>query len=177
MKLKSYYSPTRDAKLKQTVQIRLAADAAPAAPFVALGDVIHEPVDDNLSGAQKTDISHVLFQHVQEQVYKQFGIQDMGLINIVYSGGFKVLNSVYVDQGANRLGLGIENTITVRLNPTDATTDGVVFNVDVPELVTVTANTGNGVFKFKGIKKGWVNIRVRVKGTQFEQIVPVEFSE
>lgn len=30
MKLKSYYNPTRDARLTQTVQIRLAADAAPA---------------------------------------------------------------------------------------------------------------------------------------------------
>ena len=32
MKLKSYYNPTRDARLTQTVQIRLAADAAPALP-------------------------------------------------------------------------------------------------------------------------------------------------
>ena len=97
MKLKSYFNPTRDARLVQTVEVRLAADAAPASPFVLLGDLIHEPVDDNLSGAQKHDVSHVIFQHVQEQVFLKHQIQDMQRIRITIGGAFKLLDRVFVD--------------------------------------------------------------------------------
>lgn len=175
MKLKSYFNPTRDAKLRQIVQVRLATDAAPAAPFVLLGDIIHEPVDDNASGMQKHDISHVIFQHVQEQVYLQHQLQDMGRINITVGGAFKLLERVYVDQSKNRLGVNEETTINVRLIPTDATTDGVKFQVSNPDLVTITANTGNGTFKFRGNQKGEFFVRVRVG--QFEQNIPYEVTE
>lgn len=170
MKLKSYYNPTI-----QTVQVRLAADAAPAAPYVALGDLIHEPVDDNASGMQKHDISHVLFQHVQEQLYLQHDLQDMQLITIIFGGNFKPLQRVYVDQGKNRLGYNEEATITVTLDPVDATNDGISFKVSNPDLVTVTANTGNGVFKFRGPNKGEFFVRVRVGN--FEQTIPFEITE
>ena len=163
MKLKSYYNPTRDALLRQVVQIRLASDAAPAAPFVLLGDLTHEPVDDNLSGAQKHDVSHAIFQHVQEQVYLKHQIQD------------KLLERVYVDQSKNRLGVNEETTINVRLIPADATTDGVKFKVSNPDLVTVTADTGNGTFKFRGNQKGEFFVRVRVG--MFEQNIPYEVTE
>lgn len=170
MKLKSYYNPTI-----QTVQVRLAADAAPASPYVALGDLIHEPVDDNASGMQKHDVSHVIFQHVQEQLYLQHDLQDMQLISITFGGNFKPLQRVYVDQGKNRLGYNEEATITVTLDPVDATTDGITFKVSNPDLVTVTANTGNGVFKFRGPNKGEFFIRVRVGN--FEQNIPFEITE
>lgn len=175
MKLKSYFNPTRDALLRQVVQIRLATDAAPAAPFVLLGDLTHEPVDDNLSGAQKHDVSHAIFQHVQEQVYLKHQIQDMQRINITTGGGFKLLERVFVDQAANRLGVNEETTINVRLTPADATTDGVKFKVSNPDLVTITADTGNGTFKFRGNQKGEFFVRVRVG--QFEQNIPYEVTE
>lgn len=170
MKLKSYFNPTT-----REAQVRLAADAAPAAPFVALGDVTHEPVDDNASGMQKHDISHVIYQHIQERLYLQFGLQDMQIIKITYGGNFKVLKRVYVDQGMNRLGYGIENTVTVTLDPLDATNDGITFTPSNPDLVTVVANTGNGVYKFKGANKGEFFLKVRVGS--FEQNIPFEFSD
>lgn len=175
MKLKSYFNPTRDARLVQTVEVRLAADAAPASPFVLLGDLIHEPVDDNLSGAQKHSVSHVIFQHVQEQVFLKHKIQDMQRIRITIGGAFKLLDRVFVDQGQNRLGVNEETTISVRLFPADATTDGVHFSVSNPALVTVTADTGNGTFKFRGNQKGEFFVRVRVNG--FEQNIPYEVTE
>lgn len=170
MKLKSYYNPTT-----RVVQVRLAADAAPAAPFVALGDVTHEPVDDNASGMQKQSLNHVLFQHIQERLYVQLDIQDMQLINITYGGNLKPLQRVFVDQGINRLGYNIENTVRVTLDPADATTDGITFTPSNPGLVTVVANTGNGVYKFKGANKGEFFLKVRVGA--FEQNIPFEFSD
>lgn len=175
MKLKSYINLTRDTKLKQTVQIRLAADAAPASPFVLLGDIIHEPVDDNLSGAQLTDVSHVIFQHVQEQVYLKHQLQDMGLINITNGGTFKLVERVFVDQGKNRLGYNEEATIKVTVSPADATHDAITFKVSNPDLVTVTSDTGNGTFKFRGPSKGEFFVTVRMNG--FEQVIPYEISE
>lgn len=177
MKLKSYFDPTRDARLIQTVEVRLAADPAPASPFVLLGDLIHEPVDDNLSGAQKHDVSHVIFQHVQEQVFLKHKLQDMQRIKIVNAGAFKLVDRVLVDQEANRLGINVPSTITVKTTPSDATTDGVVFTVSNPDLVDIVANTGNGVFTFKGKSKGEVFIHVHVKGTSFNQSFPYEFTE
>lgn len=170
MKLKSYYNPAI-----QTVQVRMAADAAPAAPYVALGDLIHEPVDDNASGMQKHAISHVIYQHVQEQLYLQHDLQDMQLISIIFGGNYKPLQRVYVDQGQNRLGYNVENTITVTLDPVDATNDGVTFKVSNPDLVVVIANTGNGIFKFRGPNKGEFFVRVRVGN--FEQTIPFEITE
>ena len=175
MKLKSYFNPTRDARLVQTVEVRLAADPAPDSPFVLLGDLIHEPVDDNLSGAQKHDVSHVIFQHVQEQVFLKHQIQDMQRIRITIGGAFKLLDRVFVDQGQNRLGVNEETTINVRLIPADATNDGVQFQVSNPDLVTITADTGDGTFKFRGNQKGEFFVRVRVNG--FEQNIPYEVTE
>lgn len=170
MKLKSYYNPTT-----RVVEVRLAADAAPAAPFVALGDVTHEPVDDNTSGMQKQSLNHVLFQHIQERLYVQLDIQDMQLINITYGGNFKPLQRVFVDQGINRLGYNIENTVRVTLDPADATTDGITFTPSNPDLVTVVANTGNGMYTFKGPNKGEFFLKVRVNN--FEQNIPFEISD
>lgn len=170
MKLKSYFNATT-----REAQVRLAADAAPAAPFVALGDVTHEPVDDNASGMQKHDISHVLYQHIQERLYLQFGLQDMQIIKITYGGNFKVLQRVFVDLGINRLGYNVENTVTVTLDPVDATNDGITFTPSNPDLVTVVANTGNGVYTFKGPNKGAFFLKVRVNN--FEQNIPFEITE
>lgn len=170
MKLKSYFNATT-----REAQVRLAADAAPAAPFVALGDVTHEPVDDNASGMQKHDISHILYQHIQERLYLQFGLQDMQIIKITYGGNFKVLQRVFVDQGINRLGYNVENTVTVTLDPVDATNDGITFTPSNPDLVTVVANTGNGVYTFKGPNKGEFFLRVRVGF--FEQNIPFEITD
>lgn len=170
MKLKSFYNPTT-----HEVRVQLAADAAPAAPFVALGDVIHEPVDDNASGMQKHDISHVIYQHVQEQLYLQHKQENMQIVKITYSGNFKPLQRVLVDQGKNRLGYNEEATIKVTLDPVDATTDGIKFKVSNPDLVVITSDTGNGTFKFRGPNKGKFFVRVRVG--HFEQNIPFEITE
>lgn len=174
MKLKSYISNGAGANQVREVQIRLAADASPGAGYTLLGNVTHEPVDDNASGMQKTDIAHVIYQHVQEQVYLLYKLQDMQRIKITTGGGFKLLQRVLVDQGLNRLAIGQEGQIKVTLVPSDATTDGVNFQVSNPALVTGTSQVGN-VFKFTGTGKGEVFIRVRVGA--FEQNIPVEFSE
>lgn len=87
MKLKSYFDPSRNSKLVQTVQIRMAEDDAPSSPFVLLGELNHEP-GDNASGMQKQCISHAIYSHVQEQVYLKQGIQDMQRISITHAGTF-----------------------------------------------------------------------------------------
>ena len=63
----------------------------------------------------------------------------------------------------------------MRLIPADATNDGVQFQVSNPDLVTITADTGNGTFKFRGNQKGEFFVRVRVNG--FEQNIPYEVTE
>lgn len=176
MKLKSYFNPTRDSNLMQDVQVRLAADAAPASPYVALGEIDHDIDDDNLSGAQNTNISHVVFQHVQEALYKQHGIQDMQRIRITFGGGYVALKRVLIDQGANRLGYNEETTITVSLDPVNATHDPITFEVSNPDLVEILADDGDGVFTFRGPGKGEFFVTVRV-GEAYEQTFPYEISE
>lgn len=175
MKLKSYFNPTRDANLVQSVQIRLAGDAAPAAPYVLLGALTHEPVDDNLSGAQLQSVSHAIYQHVQEQLFVQQHLQDMQKIKISYGGNFKPINRVLVSQEANRIGYNEQTTISVGLDPVDATNDGITFSVSNPGLVSITSNTGNGVFSFIGLSKGEFFVTVRTNG--FEQVIPFEITE
>lgn len=177
MKLKSYINLTPDSNLMRTVEVRLAGDAAPASPFVLLGDLTHEEGTDNASGMQKHTVSHAIYSHVQEQVYLKHKLQDMQRIKIVNAGAFKLVDRVLVDQEANRLGINVPSTITVKTTPSDATTDGVVFTVSNPDLVDIVANTGNGVFTFKGKSKGEVFIHVHVKGTSFNQSFPYEFTE
>lgn len=174
MKLKSYISNTAGANQVREVRVVLATDASPGAGWTLLGNITHEPVDDNASGHQKHDISHVIYQHVQEQVYLQLKLQDMQRINITHGGEFKLLERVLVDQGENRLGIGFEHTIKVSLVPTDATTDGVSFWVS-QEGVIEEISHANGQFKFKTIAKGETTVRIRVGN--FEQVVPIEVTE
>ncbi|QHJ81339.1 MAG: hypothetical protein [Bacteriophage sp.] len=169
MKLTAYYAAATSA-----VQVRLTADAAPGGAFVKLIDIVHEPLD-NLPGAEGRDVSHVIYQHVQEALYRLHGVQNMQLITITTGGAYIPIQRVFVDQGINRLGYGIENTVTVTLDPENATNDGVSFTPSNPGLVTVVANTGNGVYTFKGANKGEFFLKVRV-GT-FEQNIPFEFSD
>lgn len=174
MKLKSYFNPTRDSRLSQTVEVRLATDAAPNAPFVLLGDLIHEE-GDNASGHQKHSVSHAIFAHVQEQVFLKHELQDMQRIRITTGGAFKLLNRIMVDPGVTRNYVGAEHTVTVTLDPTGATTNGVKFKFSNPSLVTVLANTGNGVIKFKSLMKGELLLEVTVDNIY--QTIPFLFSE
>lgn len=177
MKLKSYISNTAGLNQVREVRVVLAADASPGAGWTLLGDLIHEPVDDNASGMQKHDVSHVIYQHVQEQVYLKQGLQDMQRIKITFGGNFKPLVSVHVDQGENRLGIGKTATIKVTTVPANATHDGIVFAISNPELVDNIVNAGDGVLKFDSVGKGEIFVRVRVKGSSFEQLIPFEFTE
>jgi len=169
MKLTAYYDAATNA-----VQVRMTTDAAPGGAYVKLVDIVHEALD-NLPGAEGRSISHRIYQHIQDALYLNHGVQNMQLITISTAGTYVALQRVFVDQGMNRLGYGIENTVTVTLDPANATNDGITFVVSNPDLVTVVANTGNGVFTFKGPNKGNVFIRVRVN--DFEQNIPVEFTD
>lgn len=169
MKLTAYYAAATNA-----VQVRLTTDAAPGGAYVKLVDIVHEALD-NLPGAEGRKVSHVIYQHIQDALNRDFGVQNMQLITISTGGSYVALRRVFVDQGKNRLGYGIENTVTVTLDPANATNDGISFTVSNPSLVTVVANTGNGVFTFKGPNKGEVFIKVRVN--DFEQNIPVEFTD
>lgn len=169
MKLRSYYNPT--AKI---AEVRLQADAAPAAPFVLLGDIIHE-ADDNASGMQKMAISHVIFQHVQEQLYLQYGEQNMQSVTITNGGTFVMIKRVLVNRDQNRVGIGHSNTISVTFDPVDASHDPVQFMVSNPDLIDIVSNTGNGVLTFRNKGKGELFIKVRTTG--YEQDFPYEFDE
>lgn len=173
MKLKSYFSPTRDAHLIQTVEVRLAADPAPDSPFVLLGDLIHEPVDDNLSGAQKHSVSHVIFQHVQEQVFLKHQLQDMGKIRITTGGAFKLPTRMFVSVGARVVDLADPILIDVTVEPVGATIDGYFITAENPALVTITTTTaGKYSVKFKG--EGETILTVGIANSPFEQMIPIQ---
>ncbi len=174
MKLRSYFNPTVDSDKMRTVQIRVQGDAAPAAPFVALGNINHE-VPDNASGMQMVDVSHAIYNHVQEQLYRQHGIQDMQKIKLTHAGSFNLINRVIVNRGLTRLGIGHESTISVAFDPSNATHDAVKFTVSNPDLVDIVSNTGDGTFTFRNKGKG--ELFVRVKTTGYEQSFPYEFDE
>ena len=167
MKLKSYYNP-----LTHEAQVRLATDAAADSPFVLLGTVTHEPNDDNASGMQKHNISHVIFQHIQEQLYLQKGLQDMQIVKITYGGAAKPVEYFTVDPAAFVLGVGVEATMTVKVWPEGALFDGYEIKPDNADLIEVVSNTA-GVYKFKGKGMGQTWLRVRILGTGHEQRVPV----
>lgn len=174
MKLRSYYSPTTDAKLNRVVQIQLQSDAAPAAPFVLLGDINHEE-PDNANGMQRYSINHAIYQHVQEQLYRQHGIQDMQRVDITHAGGFVLIERVVVDTGNNHVAVGEETTITVSFVPANATHDPVQFTISNPELVEDVVDAGDGVLKFTNKSKGEVFVEVRTNG--YTQRFPFIFDE
>ena len=167
MKLKSYFNPTT-----YEAQVRMAADAAPAAPFVLLGDVTHEPNDDNASGMQKKNVSHVIFQHIQEQVYLKHNLQDMQAIKITYGGTAKPVTGFTVDPASFVLVVGKEATMTVKVAPAGALYDGIEIKPDNADLIEVVSNAA-GVYKFKGKGMGQTWLRIRILGTGHEQRVPV----
>lgn len=170
MKLTAYFSASTN-----VVQVRLTTDAAPGGTFVKLVDIVHEPADDSLPGATQHDVSHVIYQHVRDALYLEHGVQNMQIIIITTGGGYVALERVFVDQGINRLGYNVENTVTVTLDPVNATNDGVKFSVSNPDLVEILSDTGNGVFTFKAPNKGEFFLRVRVGF--FEQNIPFEITE
>lgn len=174
MKLRSYFNPNADANMMRTVQIRLQSDAAPAAPFVLLGDINHE-VPDNASGMQQQAVSHVIYQHVQELLYREQGIQDMQRIKLTHAGGFVLVQRVFVDRGDPRVGIGHTSTIKVTFEPANATHDPVQFMVSNPGLIEVISNTGNGELTFKNLAKGELFIQVKTNG--YSQNFPYEFDE
>lgn len=173
MKLKSYINLTKDSNLSVEVQVRLAADAAPAAPFVLLGTLTHEPVDDNLSGAQKHSVSHVIFQHVQEQVFLKHQLQDMGKIRITTGGAFKLPTRMFVSVGARVVDLADPVLIDVTVEPVAATIDGYFLTAENPALVKITVvSPGKYSVSFTG--EGETILTVGIANTPFEQMIPIQ---
>ena len=172
MKLKSYFNPTRDANLNQVVEIRNTGDAAPASPFVLLGELVHEG-GDNTSGMQKISINHAIYSHVQEQLYLKHKIQDMQKIKLTHGGTFKLVESFTVDRGQTSVKPGEKITLQAKVVPADATHDGFYVTSHNPELVTITDKT-NGKFEvvFKG--DGVAILTLGIIGTQFEVLIPTE---
>lgn len=173
MKLKSYFNPTPDANLCLTVQVRLATDDAPAAPFVALGDLTHEPPTDNASGMQNLSVSHAVYQHVQEQVYLQKKIQDMQKIKITTGGTFKLLESMYVQKSQSLIKPGETVELTVKVEPADATIDGYFCTVENPALGTVVAGD-DGLFTITMPEEGQTIVKIGLKNTDLFELVPIE---
>lgn len=171
MKLKSYFNPTT-----RVVEVRLLADAAPAAPFVVLGDLTHEETNDNASGMQKHAISHVIYQHVQEALYKQHQVQDMQRITIKNAGAFRLLESLHVDAGQTSVKPTEKITIKITPVPANATVDGYYVIANDPSLVTITDKTG-GVFEAVFASANNTILRVGVKNANFEQLIPIEALE
>ena len=65
--------------ISKTVRLLNVGDAVPSG-FVSLGQMVHEdPNDNHIDFA----VSHVWFQHVQEALYKAYGIQDMAAVTIL----------------------------------------------------------------------------------------------
>lgn len=151
MKLKSYFDPSRNSKLVQTVQIRMAADAAPSSPFELLGELNHEP-GDNASGMQKQSISHAIYSHVQEQVYLKKGIQDMQRISITHAGTFVLPTGFNVSHTNTYVKPGDLIKVEFQLIPANATKDGYFLVAENPALVEITKDgkaDGKWELKFK----------------------------
>lgn len=171
MKLKSYFNPNATNTVF-TVQIRKAADAAPGAPFVLLGDLNHE-VPDNASGMQGFSVSHAIYQHVQEQMYLQHGLQDMQRIKITTGGTFKLLESMYVSKTPLLVKPTEKITLSVKILPADATVDGYYAELENPTLGTVTDKT-NGVFEIVMPADAQTIVKIGIKNTDLFELVPVE---
>lgn len=172
MKLKSYFNPNRDTKLMHTVQIRLASDAAPAAPFVALGDLTHEP-GDNASGMQRQSVSHAIYSHVQEQLYLQHELQDMQKIKLTFAGGYLPVNSFSVDRGITSVKPGEKITLQAKVFPAGATIDGFYLKSHNPAIVTITDKT-NGKFEVVFKEDGEVILSLGIINSPFEELIPAE---
>lgn len=172
MKLKSYFNPNRDSKLMHTVQIRLATDAAPAAPFITLGEVTHEP-GDNASGMQKQSISHVIYSHVQEQLYLQHGLQDMQKIQLTNGGNYRPVVSFTVDRGVTSVKPGVVITLQAHVQPANATLDGFYLTSHNPAIVTITDKT-NGKYEVVFKEDGEAILKLGIKNSGFEELIPTE---
>lgn len=152
MKLKSYFNPNRDANLTQEVQIRMAADAAPAAPFVLLGDLTHE-AGDNAGGMQKTNVNHAIYSHVQEQLYLKYGIQDMQKIRLTHAGTFVLPTGFSISHTNTYVKPDEVIKVDFAILPANATKDGYFMVIENPSLITVVKNGGTDgkwEVKFKG---------------------------
>lgn len=172
MKLKSYFNPNAVDTIFN-VQIRLATDAAPAAPFVALGDLTHEPVNDNASGMQKLSISHVIYQHVQEQLYRQYKIQDIQRVKITNAAGYIPVTSFYVDKTNPVVKPGETVTLKAMVLPANATVDGFYISASNPALVSVAAGASANEFVVTIPNEGDVILNIGVKNTQLFESIPV----
>lgn len=173
MKLKSYFNPTRDSKLVQTVQVRLAADLAPTAPYVELGALTHEPVDDNLSGAQLHSISHAIYQHVQEQVYLKHGVQDMQKIRIITGGAFVLPERMLASVSAQLVALATPITVKFSVDPVAATIDGYSLKAENPDLVTITPGAA-GEYSVTFKQEGMTVLTGGIANTPFFQHIPIQ---
>lgn len=182
MKLKAYYAATPvsvpemgNRKMRRVI-IQLAATAAPAVPFVVLGDVNHE-TPDNANGMQATPINHALVKHITELLYTKFGVQTSQDVYIYYHAGVLPLKSFSVDSGRNTLKVGQESTITVRLLPANAQlTSPLTIVPSRPDLVEIISNSG-GVLKYKGKAMGDLVFNIKVDSLTDQisvRIVPVE---
>lgn len=77
--------------LTKVARILPSATAMPAG-FTNAGVIHHEDPNDNHI---KFAVSHTLFQHVQERLYKQFSVQDMASVTIF--GGLAAADPVRIE--------------------------------------------------------------------------------
>lgn len=171
MLLKSYYNPNT-----HEVRIRNQPDAAEAAPFVSLGNINHTVSTDNANGMQNKSVSHVIYQHVQEQLYLQRGMQDMQIVKITPAGTFKLIESFNVNHSQPYVAPGETIKVTPIVLPADATKDGFYLVADNPDLVEIAAGTGPDVGSFIVTMKaaGQTILRCGVSNTNLREHIAVE---
>ncbi len=173
MKLKSYLETNRTG-LRYKVIVQKAATAAPAG-YTVLGEINHE-VPDNLRGMQALPINHVIFQHVQEQMYTQKGVQDMQSVLIDIGDDIKPVKSMYIEKSKLLVKPGEKITLKVIVDPVDALVDGY-FCVAENETLAEVEDKTNGVFEITMPQVGQTLVKIGITNGNMFEWVPVEALE
>lgn len=168
MQLRSFYNPTTS-----TVALQRANDAVLGGEWEELGTVEHTETSDNLRGMQNTSTNHAVYSHIQEQLYLQYGIQDMQVIDIIYAGSLDPVERFWVTTSANTVRPQQEVTLKALVEPAGSNLDDFYVKASNPDLVDITTEAG-GEFKVKFNGPGQVTVRIGIKNTNHRQEVSLE---
>lgn len=160
-------------KVKREVQA-LADGATVPAGFTKLEDITH-PDTDVLGAA----VNHVLYQHVQDVLYRKLNEQDMQRLKMTWPGKVLATGLTASPANLNTAKAGTEVTVTVTAAPAAA----VVENLDVQifngksgkSFVRLVKRRGN-VYTFACVRPGESSIRFTDQTTGLYVIVPVKVS-
>lgn len=112
-----------------------AAPSAIGAPYTSLGTFRHDndaEVSTGLNGMQALADNHVLYQHVQDALYKA-GVQDMQSIKVFLDRP----RSISIGSGTLAVTVGQTSPLTLTTIPAGATREAVVYSSSDPTKATV----------------------------------------